>query len=90
MSKSASLKILGLKLVKLGCIIIKLDIDTIKKVRNGLDGLWLASCLNLEPDANMKFEQNIDMKMYINHNLTINFPQNFKLIFYRFIFTVEV
>ena len=39
---------------------------------------WMetVACLlfNLEPDADMKFEQNIDMKMYINHNLTINFP----------------
>ena len=37
MSKSASLKILRLKLVKLDCIIIYLDLDTIKKARNELD-----------------------------------------------------
>ena len=33
-SKSVSQKILGLKLVKLNCIIIYLDLDTIKKARN--------------------------------------------------------
>ena len=37
MSRFVSLKILGLKLVKLDCIIIKLDLDTIKKTRNKLD-----------------------------------------------------
>ena len=34
MSKSVSLKILELKLVKLDRIIIKLNLDTIKKARN--------------------------------------------------------
>ena len=38
MSKSVSLKILGLKLVKLDCIIIQLDLDTIKKTRITLNG----------------------------------------------------
>ena len=38
MPKPVSLKMLGLKLVKLDCIIIKLDLDTIKKARNELDG----------------------------------------------------
>ena len=38
MSKSVSLKILGLKLVKLDCIIIQLDLDTIKKTRIMLNG----------------------------------------------------
>ena len=37
-SKSVSRKILGLKLVKLDCIIIYLDFNTIKKARNELDG----------------------------------------------------
>ena len=36
--KSVSPKILGLKLVKLDCIIIQLDHDTIKKAKNELDG----------------------------------------------------
>ena len=36
--KSVSRKILGLKLVKLDGIIIYLDLDTIKKARNELDG----------------------------------------------------
>ena len=36
--KSVSRKILGLKLVKLDCIIIYFDLDTIKKARNELDG----------------------------------------------------
>ena len=39
MPKSVSLKLFGLKLVKLDCIIMKLDLDTIKKARNKLDGL---------------------------------------------------
>ena len=38
LSKSLSLKILGLKLVKLDCIIIQFDLDTTKKARNELDG----------------------------------------------------
>ena len=38
MSKYVSLKILGLKLVRLDCIIIQLDLDTIKKTRIMLDG----------------------------------------------------
>ena len=38
MSKSASLKILGLKLVKLDCIIIQFNLVTFKKARNKLDG----------------------------------------------------
>ena len=37
-SKSVSWKILGLKLVKVGYIIIYLDLDTIKKARYELDG----------------------------------------------------
>ena len=37
MSNSVSLKMLGQKLVKLDCIIISLDLDTIKKARNELD-----------------------------------------------------
>ena len=37
MSKSISLKILGLKVVKLDCIFIKLHLDLIKKARNELD-----------------------------------------------------
>ena len=37
-SKYASRKNLGLKLVKLDCIIIHLDLDTIKKARKELDG----------------------------------------------------
>ena len=37
-SKSVSQKILGLKLVNLDCIFIHLDLDTIKKTRNELDG----------------------------------------------------
>ena len=36
--KSVSRKMLGLKLVKLVCIIIYLDVDTIKKARNEQDG----------------------------------------------------
>ena len=36
-SKSASRKMLGLKLVKLDFIIICLDLDTIKKARDELD-----------------------------------------------------
>ena len=36
--KSVSPKILGLKLVKLDCIIIQLDHDTIKKDKKELDG----------------------------------------------------
>ena len=36
--KSVSRKILGLKLVKLDCIIIYLDLGTIKKARNELGG----------------------------------------------------
>lgn len=39
MSNSVSLKMLGQKLVKLDCIIISLDLDTIKKSRNELDGV---------------------------------------------------
>ena len=39
MSKSVSLNISGLKLVKLDCKIIQLDLDTIKKARNELDGV---------------------------------------------------
>ena len=38
MCKSGSLQMLGLKLVKPDCIIIHLDLDTIKKARNELDG----------------------------------------------------
>ena len=38
MPKPVSLKMLGLKQVKLDFIIIKLDLDTIKKARNELDG----------------------------------------------------
>ena len=38
MFKSVSLQILGLKLVKLDCISIYLDLDTIKKARDELDG----------------------------------------------------
>ena len=37
MPKSVSLKISRLKLVKLDCIIIYLNLDTIKKARNELD-----------------------------------------------------
>ena len=56
MSKSFSLKILGLKLVKLGCRIIYLGLDTNKKAKNKLDGacdlpllflrLFLGICLS--------------------------------------------
>ena len=38
-SKSVSRKFLGLKLVKLDCTIIYLDLDTIKKARNERDGV---------------------------------------------------
>ena len=38
MLKPVSLQILRINLVKLDCIIIYLDIDTIKKARNELDG----------------------------------------------------
>ena len=45
--------ILGLKLVKLDCIIICLDLDTIKKARNELDGACglplVLSILKLHP-----------------------------------------
>ena len=37
MSKSASLKMLGLKVVKPDCTVIQLDLDTIKKARNELE-----------------------------------------------------
>ena len=37
-SKSVSRKFLGLKLVKLDCTIIYLDLDTIKNARNERDG----------------------------------------------------
>ena len=37
MSKSVSLKVLGTKPVKLNCIIIQLDLDTIKNPKNELD-----------------------------------------------------
>ena len=37
-SKSVSRKMLGLKMIKLDCIIIYIDLDTIKKARNELDG----------------------------------------------------
>ena len=50
MSKSVSLKILELKLVKLGCTIIYLDLDTIKNARNELNEageLPLPSCYGL-------------------------------------------
>ena len=47
MSKSVSLKVLRLKMVKLECMIIQLDLDTIKKARNKLDGACgIASCIN--------------------------------------------
>ena len=43
-SKCASRKMLGLKLVKLDFIIIHLDLDTIKKARDELDrAFWIAS-----------------------------------------------
>ena len=44
LSLSKILNILGLTLIKLNCIIILLYLDTIKKVRNELDG---ACCLPL-------------------------------------------
>ena len=48
--KSASRKMLGLKLVKLDFIIIYLDFDTIKKARDELDGACgLPLVLNLFP-----------------------------------------
>ena len=36
-SKSVSLKMLGLKMLKPDCTFIKLDLDTIKKARNELE-----------------------------------------------------
>ena len=38
MSRAVSLKFLVLKLVKLDCTTIQLDLDTMKKARNELDG----------------------------------------------------
>ena len=47
-SKSVSQKALGLKLVKLGCIIIYLDLDTTKKARNELEEACGLSTVNFK------------------------------------------
>ena len=47
-SKSVSQKTLGLKLVKLGCIIIYLDLDTVKKAKNELEGDCGLSIVNFK------------------------------------------
>ena len=47
MSKSVSPKILGLKLVKRSCIIIYLDLDTIKKARNEIDRACSLALVNV-------------------------------------------
>ena len=47
LSKSVSLKILGLKLVKRSCIIIYFDLDTIKKARNELDRACSLALVNV-------------------------------------------
>ena len=46
-SKSVSRKVLGLKLVKLDCIIIYLDVDAIKTARNELDRACVTGSLLL-------------------------------------------
>ena len=46
-SKSVGQKVLGLKLVKLDCIIIYLDVDATKTARNELDGASVTRSLLL-------------------------------------------
>ena len=69
MSKSVSLKALRLNLVKLECMIIQLDLDTIKKARNKLDeACGLPLVLTMKRD---KFVSSTKYKtwkpIFINH-----------------------